>query len=126
MFDNATDPDGLRPFLPATGRTQVVVTTTDRAFTEFGQPVDVAEFSRPESLGYLQARTGLADQAGAAAVARELGDLPLGLAQAAATISRQHLTYPKYLRAACAGYLSRPCWAGFQAGTTRARPPPRC
>ena len=97
VFDNATDPDGLRPFLPATGSTQVVVTTTDRAFTEFGETVDVAAFSRPESLRYLQARTGLADQAGAAAVARELGDLPLGLAQAAASISRQHLTYPKYL-----------------------------
>ena len=97
VFDNATDPDHLRPFLPAIGRTQVVLTTTDRAFTEFGQSVDVAEFSRLESLDYLAARTGLADMVGADAVAKELGDLPLGLAQAAATIRRQRLTYPKYL-----------------------------
>jgi tetratricopeptide (TPR) repeat protein len=97
VFDNATDPDGVRPFLPATGGTQVVITTTDRAFTEIGEAVDVTAFSRPESLRYLRERTGLADEAGAAEVARELGDLPLGLAQAAATIGRRHLTYPKYL-----------------------------
>ena len=48
-------------------------------------------------MGYLRARTGLADEDGADAVAQELGDLPLGLAQAAATIGRQHLTYSTYL-----------------------------
>ena len=97
VFDNATDPEELRPFLPATGGTQVVVTSTDQAFIEFGQAVDVAAFTRTESVGYLRARTGLADEAGAAAVADELGDLPLGLAQAAATICCQRLTYPRYL-----------------------------
>jgi Tetratricopeptide repeat len=97
VFDNATDPDGLRPFLPATGGTQVVVTTTDRAFAELGEPVDVSAFTRPQSVGYLRARTGLADEDGADAVAQELGDLPLGLAQAAATIGSQHLTYSRYL-----------------------------
>jgi hypothetical protein len=97
VFDNAADPDGLRPFLPATGGTQVVITTTDRAFAGLGQLVEVAAFTRPQSAGYLRARTGLADEDGADAVARELGDLPLGLAQAAATIGGQHLTYPAYL-----------------------------
>ena len=62
VFDNATDPDGLRPFLPATGGTQVVITSTDQAFAELGHPVDVATFSRTESLGYLQSRTGLTDR----------------------------------------------------------------
>ena len=97
VLDNATDPDGLRPFLPATGGTQVVVTTTDRAFAGFGQAVDVSAFTRSQSAVFLRARTGLADDDGADAVAQELGDLPLGLAQAAATIGRQHLTYPAYL-----------------------------
>ena len=97
VFDNATDPDGLRAFLPATGGTQVVVTTTDRAFAALGQPVNVSAFTRPQSVSYLRARTGLADDDGADTVADQLGDLPLGLAQAAATITRQHLTYPRYL-----------------------------
>jgi tetratricopeptide (TPR) repeat protein len=97
IFDNATNAEELRPFLPATGGTQIVITSTDQAFTELGEAVDVAGFSRGESLGYLQARTGLADEAGAVAVAHQLGDLPLGLAQAAATIRRQHLSYSSYL-----------------------------
>jgi tetratricopeptide (TPR) repeat protein len=101
VFDNATDADGLRQFLPATGGTQVVVTTTSRTFAVFGQVVDVSEFTRAESVGYLRARTGLADDDGADAVARELGDLPLGLAQAAASISGGHLSYPAYLERLC-------------------------
>ncbi len=75
-----------------------MITTTDRAFAGLGQPVDVSAFTRPQSVGYLRARTGLADQDGADTVAQQLGDLPLGLAQAAATITRQHLTYPTYLQ----------------------------
>ncbi len=98
VFDNAVDPDRLRPVLPATGRVQVVITSTDQAFAEFGQTVEVASFTRPESLEYLTRRTGLDDQPGADAVAGQLGDLPLALAQAAATIRGQRLTYPRYLQ----------------------------
>ena len=97
VFDNAADPDVLRPFLPATGTTQVVITSTERAFTELGVAVEVSTFGRGESLGYLARRTGLTDRIGATAVADALGDLPLGLAQAAATIVGQRLTYQKYL-----------------------------
>ena len=97
VFDNAIDPDELRPFLPATGTTELIVTSTNHAFTELGEPVDVTVFTRPESLAYLKARTGLDDGIAADKVAAELGDWPLGIAQAAATIRRQHLTYPQYL-----------------------------
>jgi tetratricopeptide (TPR) repeat protein len=97
VFDNAADPDGLRLFLPAAGDTQIVVTSTDRSFAELGEIVDVSVFSREESLGFLRGRTGLADETYADAVAGELGDLPLGLAQAAATIRSQRLNYQDYL-----------------------------
>ena len=98
VLDNAADPDLIRPFMPAAGNTQVVITSTSHAFTEFGTPVDVCEFSRDESLGYLAIRTGLGDRDGAAAVAEELGDLPLGLAQASAVIAGQRMTYQEYLQ----------------------------
>jgi hypothetical protein len=88
---------GVGGLAPATGGAQIVVTSTSRAFADMGVPVDVSAFTRPESVGYLAERTGLADEAGADAVAAELGDLPLGLAQAAAAISGRHLTYPEYL-----------------------------
>jgi tetratricopeptide (TPR) repeat protein len=58
-------------------------------------PVDV--FTEPEALTFLAARTGQADAIGAQAVAEELGRLPLALAQAAAVIANQHLSYATYL-----------------------------
>ncbi len=97
VFDNAANPDVVRPMLPAAGITQVVITSTNRAFAEFGTTVGVAVFSRAESVGYLAARTGIDDAAGTAAVAAELGDMPLGLAQAAAVIAGAHLTCQEYL-----------------------------
>ena len=48
-------------------------------------------FSAEEALALLDGRTGLADEAGASAVAAELGYLPLALDQAAAVIAGQHL-----------------------------------
>jgi tetratricopeptide (TPR) repeat protein len=98
VFDNAADPDALLEFLPAGGATRVVITSTDRAFSEFGRAVDVGAFSRAQSLAYLRQRTEVDDEAGAAAVAAELGDLPVALAQAAATVRGQRLTYERYLR----------------------------
>ena len=97
VFDNAADPDRLRPYLPAVGRTQVVITSTDQAFTELGEVVNVPVFSRSESLRYLQARTGLVGQEDADSVAEAVGDLPLALSQVAATIRRQQLSYRSYL-----------------------------
>lgn len=98
VFDNVADPDDLRQFLPAGGSTKVVITSIDRAFGELGRPIDVAAFNRGESLAYLAERTGLPDEEGADAVAAELGGLPLGLAQAAATIAGDKaMTYQAYL-----------------------------
>jgi tetratricopeptide (TPR) repeat protein len=97
VFDNATVAGVLRPFLPATGGTQLVITSTSQDFAELGEPVDVSVFTRAESVRYLLARTGLSDEDGADAVAETLGDLPLALAQCAATIRRQHLSHTDYL-----------------------------
>jgi hypothetical protein len=97
VFDNASDPDRLRRFLPATGGTVVVITSVDRAFVELGTPVEVPVFRRQESVTYLAARTGRGGD-GADQIAAELGDLPLGVAQAAATIrANERLTYQQYL-----------------------------
>jgi len=97
VLDNAGDPQLVRPYLPGTGATRVIITSTNRAFASVGVEVDVGAFSRSESLGYLNARTGLKDETGAAAVAEELGDLPLALAQAATVINLQGLSYPVYI-----------------------------
>ncbi len=54
-------------------------------------------FSADEAQALLVGRTGLDDEAGASAVAVELGYLPLALDLAAAVIAGQHLEYAAYL-----------------------------
>jgi tetratricopeptide (TPR) repeat protein len=97
VFDNALDPDGIRPLLPACGSARVLITGSRRPVASLGAGVPVGVFSPDEALAFLAERTGLADTAGASALARELGYLPLALAQAAGAIAAQSLTYWTYL-----------------------------
>ena len=97
VFDNATDAELLRPFLPAAGAARVIITSSSQAMANLGSGVPVDVFSEQEALKFLAARTGQADAAGALALARELGCLPLALAQAGAVIASQHLAYATYV-----------------------------
>ena len=97
VFDNAVDLDELRPFIPSAGAAQVVITSSRRSAAGLGTGVPVDVFTEDEALAFLAERTGLDDAAGAREVAGELGFLPLGLAQAAALIAREHLGYGTYL-----------------------------
>ena len=97
VFDNATDPALLRPFIPAVGACRVIITSNQRAVASLGAGVAVNVFTDAEALTFLAARTGQADAAGARQVAAEVGFLPLALAQAAAVIAAQHLSYGTYL-----------------------------
>ena len=97
VFDNVVDLDGLRPFVPAAGDAQVVITSSLQGASDLGQAVPVDVFSEDEALAFLAERTRSTDTAGAREVAAELGCLPLALAQAAAVIARQRLGYGTYL-----------------------------
>jgi tetratricopeptide (TPR) repeat protein len=97
VFDNAADPELLRPFLPAAGAARVIVTSNRQAVVNLGMGVPVDVFTEQEALTFLAARTGQADAAGAQELVAEVGWLPLALAQAAAVIAAQHLSYATYL-----------------------------
>ena len=97
VFDDAQDLGLLRPFLPSVGAARVLITMAREPTAELGTSVPVDVFSAEEALALLDGRTGLADETGAAAVADELGHLPLALDQAAAVIAGQHLAYTAYL-----------------------------
>ena len=101
VFDNATEPPLLRPFLPAAGAARVIITSNQQAMAHLGSAVPVNVFTEPEALTFLATRTGQPDAAGARALAQELGCLPLALAQAAAVIASQHLSYGTYLERLC-------------------------
>jgi tetratricopeptide (TPR) repeat protein len=97
VFDDVADLGCLQELLPSAGRCRVVITSNHAQALELGLSVPVGVFTEAEALAFLRERTGLSDDAGAAEVARELGCLPLGLAQAAAVIAVQRLDYPTYL-----------------------------
>jgi hypothetical protein len=97
VFDSATDPRLLRPFLPAAGAARVIITSNYQPVASLGAGLPVDVFTEAEALTLLAARTGQADAAPARILAQELGYLPLALAQAAAVIASQHISYDIYL-----------------------------
>ncbi|WP_306796317.1 ATP-binding protein [Nocardia sp. XZ_19_369] len=96
VFDNAADPDGLRDLLPTGGRTRILITSVDHSFKALGAAVDLGCFTRPEAVRYLAESTGLDADDGADQVAEDLGDLPLAVSAAAATIVGRRLGYAEY------------------------------
>jgi len=95
VFDEADGPGLLQPLLPLRGAARVLITS--RRELDLGPNVPVGGLSDEEALAFLAKRTGLADDAGAGALAAELKRVPLALAHAAAVITRQGLGYQEYL-----------------------------
>jgi tetratricopeptide (TPR) repeat protein len=97
VLDDVADPGLVRPFVPAGGAAQVLITTTSQPAADLGTPVNVDVFSKEEALAFLVGRTGQGET-GAAPVAAELGFLPLALAQAVAVITGPPMGYRGYLK----------------------------
>jgi tetratricopeptide (TPR) repeat protein len=97
VFDDVADLGLLQPFVPVVGAARVLITGARELAAELGTRVLVDVFSAEEALALLDGRTALADEAGASAVAAELGHLPLALDLAATVIAGQHLGYEAYL-----------------------------
>ena len=100
VFDNVEDFDDLTGVVPRGVGLRVVATTrSGRGWRAQGwERVDVGVFPREESVAYLLDTAGSQDAEAADAVAGRLGDLPLALAQAAATASEQEWTLKRYLK----------------------------
>ena len=97
IFDDVADPEVLRPFVPVDGTAEVLITSTRQPTANLATAIPVDVFSADEALSFLTGRTGLDDQAGAAAMAAVLGHLPLALALAAPVIRGQRHGYARYL-----------------------------
>ena len=74
-------------FVPARGAARVLITSTRQSAANPAAAVTVDAFSASEASAFLAGQTGLDDEAGAAAVAATLGNLPLALALAAPVIA---------------------------------------
>ena len=99
VFDNVEDFDDLTGLVPHGQGLRVLVTTTVASPGDSaGRLIAVGAFTRPQSVDFIRERTGLDDDAGAARLAEALGDLPVALAQAAATIKLNgYATLDEYL-----------------------------
>src|SRR5260370_6197624 len=121
VLDDVADPGLVRPFVPAGGAAQVLITTTRQPAADLGAPVNVDVFSKEEALAFLAGRTGQGET-GAAPVAAELGFLPLALAQAVAVITGPGGGYRGYLKPLAA--LSLGEYLTPQGGCADPRPVP--
>ena len=99
VFDNVEDFDDLTGLVPHGQGLRVLVTTTVASPGDSaGRLIAVGTFTRDDSIAFVIERTGLDDDAGAARLAEALGDLPVALAQAAATIKLNgYATIDEYL-----------------------------
>ena len=105
VFDDVDSPDDLAGLVPRGEGVRVLVTTTRLADWEHDgwAHVPVGVFEREQSIGILLDRTGgrsdreTADVEAANGIAGALGDLPVAVAQAAATARRDRYTLAAYL-----------------------------
>jgi hypothetical protein len=96
IFDNADDPDVLAPHLPQ-GNGHVIVTSRNPSWSHLATPIEVAAFTRQESVEHLTRRVPALDPGAAAEVAELLGDLPLAIELASAWLQTSGMPVPEYL-----------------------------
>ena len=99
IFDNVEDINHLRGLIPSGDGVRVVATTTnDKGWNYQGwDDIRIGVFDREKSINYLLTETESADRAAADTLAYRLGDLPLAIAQAAATARNGDLSLARYL-----------------------------
>lgn len=98
VFDNVENINDLPGFVPSGKGLRVVATTTNNAGWEHHwKIIKVGVFDRSDSINYLLTVTNSTNHDAADTLARRLGDLPLALAQAAATALNEDWTLTQYL-----------------------------
>jgi tetratricopeptide (TPR) repeat protein len=96
VFDNADQPEDLRPFLPQ-GSGHVLVTSRNPRWSSVARAVEVDVFDRPESIELLQRRCPELTDDESQQLAKVLGDLPLAIEQAGAWCAETGMSVPEYL-----------------------------
>ena len=99
IFDNVDDITDLTDLTPDAPGLRVIATTTNLIgwSQQSWQSIKVETFSRKDAIGYLLSTTQSNDKVTADLIAAKLGDLPLALAQAAATALNEKWSLKQYL-----------------------------
>ena len=100
VFNNVENPDDLRDLIPEGTGVRALITTTTRHLDWDGLGwlrLTVGAFEREQSITLLCERTGDTHRKAADRIAEALGDLPLAIAQAAATAQQGGYSLSDYL-----------------------------
>ncbi|MCX6670170.1 MAG: FxSxx-COOH system tetratricopeptide repeat protein, partial [Methanothrix sp.] len=97
IFDNALGPEQIEPYLPNSGKGNVIITSRNPNWSSLAQVIPVEVFIRNESIQFLLKRTGHSDAGRAGKLAEALGDLPLALEQAGAYMEETAISFDDYL-----------------------------
>jgi tetratricopeptide (TPR) repeat protein len=102
VYDNAEKPADLDGLVPVSGSGQhILITSRDPAWAERAARIEVDLFTREESVALLRRYNEGLEPAEAARVAEELGDFPLAMSLAAASLQESAMpvdTYVEMLR----------------------------
>ncbi|MER5391371.1 FxSxx-COOH system tetratricopeptide repeat protein [Saccharopolyspora sp. NPDC002686] len=98
VFDAAESPEDVRPFFPANGPGDIIITSRNPDWAEVARPLEVTLFERSESKALLRSRGPEITEEESDALAEKLGDLPLAIAQAAAWRAETGMPVSEYLR----------------------------
>jgi hypothetical protein len=96
IFDNAEDPAEIAGWLPGGGG-HVLITSRERGWADIAAAVEVDVLPRSESVTILHNRVSGLNEAEANQIAEQLGDLPLGVAQAAGFMAETGQPAAQYL-----------------------------
>jgi tetratricopeptide (TPR) repeat protein len=102
IFDNADEPQKLKPFMPTDPKGHILITSRAQVFHGLAQPVRLEVLEPERALEFLLKRTereasDAAEKEAAAELANWLGYLPLALEQAGAFISENGSHFGDYL-----------------------------
>ncbi len=95
VFDNATSPESVEPYLPLGALRRVIITSRQQHWP-YASTQEIRAMAPKEAQAFLLARTGQADARAAALVAELLGGLPLALEQAAAYVGTRRKSLSSY------------------------------
>jgi hypothetical protein len=97
VFDNAEQAHDIAAWVPGSTAGHVLITTRTGRWQEIvTAPVKVDVFARPESVAVLQGRVPGLSGSDADALAEDLGDLPLAVAQAASFMAESGMLATEY------------------------------
>jgi hypothetical protein len=96
IFDNADGPASVREWLPS-GPGHVLLSSRRQVWGGVAEPLPVGVFARVESVALLRRHLSTLAYADADRLAAALGDLPLGVAQAAGLMAETGMSASEYL-----------------------------